>query len=265
MSRELASLDDSDLNGINNLSSSELQKKIESLSNVIPEVEEPQTEEDNNNNNNDNNFIAEEEDDNDSEESNAVDENDTVKKPETNKELELLREQNKQLMSLLVQNQTKQKQLPKEEIKKLTKDELLEKFTEDPQGFIEQFINPLKQENIKLQERQIRAQARSINPDFARLESAIDKIIELRPNLASDAAPAERLEIYYTLAKGIEARDKHLREQRKNLTEQEKRTEAKKKAASLPKSTKKVDNTPKKSIDDMTSSELAKYISSLGV
>lgn len=258
MNRELASLDDSDLNGINNLSSGELQKKIESLSSAIPEtieVEEPQD------------GIEGDEDDNsndDSGESNADIEDNTViekQQPEENKELELLREQNKQLMSLLVQNKTKQQ--PKEEIKKLTKDELLEKFTEDPQGFIEQFLNPLKQENIKLQERQIRAQARSINPDFARLESAIDKIIELKPNLATDASPAERLEIYYTLAKGIEARDKHLKDQRKNLTEQEKRTEAKKKAASLPKSTKKVE-TPKKSIDDMTSSELAKYISSLG-
>lgn len=260
MIRELATLDEATLNG----------SSAEDLKNLFLKQEEPSNE----------TKPAEEPVKDNTEEIKEPEAAIPEKKPEENQtveqvidsvavdksvdEINYLKKQNEELISLL-KNNSNNTNIPKVEKKQLTSEEKLEAFTSDPDAYVklkvEEILAPQREKLKKIEEEQVFNIARSVSPAFKRLEPVITKLMASNPDyISSHVEPMKRLEGYYLLAEGLEARylrDKTIEKDEKAKVDQ---TKAKKAASSLPEPVRKTESKPEKSIEKMTSKELSELI-----
>lgn len=184
-----------------------------------------------------------------------------------NEDISYLKQQNQELLSI-IRNLNTNSNVPKTEKKQLTPEEKLEAFTNDPDGYvqrkIEEALKPDKEKLRKIEEDQVFSIARNVSQDFKRLEPVIKNLMAKNPDYISrNVDPMKRLEGYYLLAEGLETkylREKNLEKEQKKKTEQEK---AKKVASSLPEPIRKTEQKSDKSIDKMSSKEIAEMIAKL--
>jgi hypothetical protein len=256
MVRDLATLDDA---SVANMSADDLEAQIQGIK-VEPEEsvdtpEETTSEEVNE-------ISPVEATDEQLEEPETTDE--VVEEPKES-ELDYHKRLSTELLSMLKQkNISPTSKEVKPEVKKRTKDEMLEALADDPEAFVRSMIEPYKKEIKKLESSQVRDSARLYNKDFARLEPVVDKLMNLHPDLAVSKNSKERLEAYYLIAKGMEAQEKESKVAKKALSEKDKRFKAKKTASSLPKATTKISSGGNdKPIAKMTSRELEVHVSKM--
>lgn len=167
-----------------------------------------------------------------------------------------------------LKGQFNQNQQAPESKKQSNPEETLEKFTQDPEGFlaqlIEQKISPHRQEISKIEENTIRATARRNNSDFAKLEPVVDKIQEMHPSLVSGKNVAETLEVYYLIAKGLEAQENEKKSQSSKDKETQSRQASKRSASMLPKGTRKtVSSGNEKPFHALSSDDMRKRIAEM--
>jgi hypothetical protein len=180
-----------------------------------------------------------------------------------NQEQDYLRKQNQELLELL-KNQTNNN-TPKPEKKQLTPEEKLEVFTADPDAYVsskvDEILRPQREKLKKLEEEQVFHIARNVSPDFKRLEPVIKKLMDRNPDyISSNVDPMKRLEGYYLLAEGLEAKYQREKNVEKENSKKAEQIKAKKVASSLPESTRKMEHKADKSVDKMSSKELADLI-----
>ena len=161
-----------------------------------------------------------------------------------------------------------QKQQPAQQAKKHSPEELIEQFTKDPQNFlenlIEQKLTPHRSEIQKVEENTVRNTARRANSDFARLEPVVNKIMDIHPGLVQSKSAAERLEVYYLLAKGLEAQEQLRKQSGQNAKSDQKQAKRKQSASMLPEASKKsVPTDDDKPFDKLSAAEMKKRIQSM--
>ena len=172
-------------------------------------------------------------------------------------ELEALRKDKETLMSL-VQRLAVKEEKPKETA--YTKEELIEQFAEDPNGYIQRQIEPYREMLARVEQQTIEDSARMSNSDFARLEPAVSKLRQAYPNL-DKLDTRKRLEVYYLLAKGMESQERELRSKQTEASKNKQRLKSKQEAASIPAIKKSVPKEkPAKRPEDMTTADLEKAI-----
>lgn len=161
------------------------------------------------------------------------------------------------LLDLLKQKKAEPK--PKEP----TNEELLESLAADPKGFIRSQIQPYEVKLRQVEELRALDTARLYNADFRRLEPTVTKLREVHPNLADGKSAIEKWEVYYLLAKGMEVQRNEINSKKKEDTVKAKRLQEKKTASGIPRSTKATAPKSSKSVENMTSDEIAAEIKRL--
>lgn len=177
----------------------------------------------------------------------------------------------KEYLSNLLNKLTGPLAKPKEPEKKFTKDEMLQQFADDPEGFLnrqmEKRIDPFKSQIKDMEQQQAIAAARG-NSQYSRLESAINKIKNSdygKKIISSGLPPLVQEEVFLHMVRGMELQQIEQKSNTQKQKEEAQRLKTKKVAAATPKSTKKVVNsTPQKSYDKMNSKELEAEIKKLG-
>lgn len=256
MAEELATLDDGDqlISDLENMSSDDIAKKLaEPPDQEVAEEQEELT--------NDDSTEAIEAEETESEEADEESEElaeESAEEPTRDPTKEKLEQDNQRLMEML-QAMVKQKEPLKEQAKPLTPEEKIEAFAQDPDAYISGLIRPYKDELKRLERRSVVESAR-LNEDYVRLEPTIDKLKKAYPTL-DDLDPGKHEEVYFLIAKGMEALSKVNEVKKSDNARKQKRLKAKKEAAAMPTAKKKVSPSSKqKPVEQMSLDELEKYI-----